>query len=174
VARALCASARDAAGPLELGGPWQGLEPADAEANLQLLQAAVFGLLGFEEEVHEVLAGSPELLRWRTLLERGERVRLPRAVLPHLAAAAWRHLAPGDESEAYRFAVLAIEAGARFGSELPRAQVARLERWITQEARLCFVDPLDGRAYMPGLTASPTTGTPHIDYVGVPRSGGKP
>ena len=74
-----------------------------------------------------------------------------------------------DELEAYRFAVLALEGGERFGSSLGEPDAKRLTDWILAGAKVEFVCPESHTPFVPGLTRSPISGIPHLDYVAVER-----
>ena len=94
---------------------------------------------------------------------------LPRGLATWACEAFFEFTKSKDELEAYRFAVLALEGGERFGAELPDARARELEGWIARGASVEFVCPESGTPFVPGQRRSPVSGIPQLDYVAVPR-----
>ncbi len=158
--RALAAYARAPEGP----------SPAQASERLALFLAGAYTRLGFPEEASAALAPWPELQQASRALARSAELEFPRACLPDVCSALFELLrSRGDEQEAYRFAVLAIEAQQRFGRALPAAERERLEHWIESGASVLFVCPRSQTPWIAGLTRSPISGIPHLEYVAVER-----
>ncbi len=155
------------AGPESSAG---GSSVPESCAALELLLSWAHTRLGFRAEASALLAARPELHAARRALPRFAELSLPSACLPWVCDALFEVLRSQDELEAYRFAVLALEGQARFGSGLPPAERERLESWIENGASVLFVCPRSHTPWLRGLTRSPISGIPHLDYVGVERS----
>ena len=152
---------------------WTG-QPADRELlrgieRLELQLALAYARLGFRAEAAEILARYPELAESRTLVAALSELELPSGLATWACEAFFELERTKDELEAYRFAVLALEGGERFGVELPATRARELEDWIAQGASVEFVCPESGTSFVPGQRRSPVSGIPQLDYVAVPR-----
>ena len=146
-----------------------GLDRDQVEGNLRLAEATAFARLGFHDIAQRAAEADPELLlleKFETVLERYD---LPAELATWLASMAFDALKGTDELRAYRFAILALEGQARFGSSLDPITTRRLERWILEGASVRFVCPQSGTPFVPGLRRSPRSGIPHYEYVPAPR-----
>jgi hypothetical protein len=151
------------------GGGTAGRSVAEACAGLRILLAAAHERLGFPLEAGALLAAS-ELQQARSALARFEALDIPPGARTWACHALFERLRGRDELEAYRFAVLALEGRERFGLALPEAEAARLAAWIEGGARAAFVCPRSQTPWLRGMTRSPLSGVPHLDYVAVERT----
>jgi len=141
----------------------------DADANLQIVQTLAFARFSFTDEVARILGQSPRLVELASCLEDLERYAIPAELRPWVLAMVFDYLKTRNEPEAYRFGVVAVEGGERFGHALPPERVDAIDRWIVEGSSFVFVCPQSHTAYVPGLRASPVSGVPHLEYVPVER-----
>ncbi len=146
------------------------VEPRLLEAKLAFFTALAYSRLAFPDEAAITLVEFDELRDPPRALELFERLQLAPELRPWACAMASDHLRKTNELAAYRFAILALEGGERFGHALSPDETARLEDWILKGSSAAFVCPESGTPYVPGRRTSPISGIAHYEYVAVPRT----
>jgi hypothetical protein len=139
------------------------------DPRIAVLEALADSRLGFRADATRRLSELPELRSAQATLLLLERLEIERPLWTSILAAAHERARATDELEAYRFAILALEGSQRFGQTLPATEERRLTDWVLRGAKVEFVCPESRTPFVPGLTRSPISGVPHLDYVAVER-----